>query len=61
MTEILIKLTEAEQDVLLNHAAHYPPPGPWASVAGKIRRAREDELWGHDPEAEQGTTFERES
>jgi hypothetical protein len=46
--DILVKLTEEEQDVLLNHAAHYPPPGPWSSIAEKIERTREDK-WEVEP------------
>jgi hypothetical protein len=43
MMEILIKLTEDEQNLLLRHAGYYPDNGPWSSIAGKINRAREDE------------------
>ena len=45
--EVMIKLTEDEQNLLLRHAGYYPDNGPWSSIAGKIKHARED-VWASD-------------
>jgi len=50
--EILVKLTDDEQKLLLRHAGYYPDNGPWKSIADKIRRAREDE-WAMEFGAEE--------